>query len=504
MKRKKNLSSMRDRKIFPILIFLLVLLMLGSLLSFRKSGGLFWTEWYPLLIPASELNESLISDLNNRSGGEILFEGNTLYNYNGFNEMLSITPEELESGRKLLSHDPRLDPFLRGSQKYFSQDIYSILYLPAKGSPLQCRYALRDIWNTSWIFPDASQDYLLLIIALILSLLLIIQSGRSFLPSLLLLIYTGSAYYLGGHNILLPGIISLFLLSLSCRPGYLRVFFFVLLPFPMVLSLMNGLVNPVDCAAVMVIFLSASFMDISPLKLKFRKESGRISGRDHDLFIPVSLVSSTAWDGVSSQKKQRADLIPLLVQAVLLILVFTLFWTENRSLPVSVPRAIAMENVDWSWDGIRRLESSGDIPGVREMLMHRAYQEALPYGGTWSLPVEGDSVTLPIYKIEDGVVHSSLKVVQTYDQEWLTDFFNGMSQEGPGMLLRSEAGIPSVTMAIDTPGAPSAKGVIIMGIFIILGIILSLMSAAGFSGGNSEDYRMMNNLLIRRRKQQAA
>ena len=36
------------------------------------------------------------------------------------------------------------------------------------------------------------------------------------------------------------------------------------------------------------------------------------------------------------------------------------------------------------------VEPSAEFPGVREMLMHRAYQEALPYGGTWRLPAEGE------------------------------------------------------------------------------------------------------------------
>lgn len=495
---------MRNRNIFPLLIFMLIFLMLGSLLSFRKSSGLFWAEWYPLLIPSSELNDSLISRLNDQCGGGMLYDGNTHYYYTGFNGVLSITAEQLESGEKLLPADPRFDPFINGAQKYFRQDIYSLFYLPAKGSSLQYRRALRDVWNPSWIFPDAGQDYPLLILAMILSLWLLMQSGRSFLPALLLIIYVGSAYYLGAYNILLPGVFSLFLLSLSIRPGNFRAFFSVLLPFSMIFFCMLGLVNTEDCAAVLVIFLSAFFMDISPLKLQKWKEAPRKKGRDHELFIPISLVSVMEWKTDTGQKKQRKNLVPALLQAVLLILVLILSVTENRNLSVPVPMAVVMEDSDWSWDGIAGLEMSTDIPGVPEMLMHRAYQESLPYGGTWHLPLEGESLTLPVYKMEDGELRSSLKVVQTYDQEWLTDFINGIPQEGPGLLLRSEAGLPAVTMAIETPGAPSTEGLTALAVFIILGILLSLMSAAGFTGGHSEDYRMRNHLSILRRKQQAA
>ena len=140
---------------------------------------------------------------------------------------------------------------------------------------------------------------------------------------------------------------------------------------------------------------------------------------------------------INEERKANKPVLLLLQSLFLIVFLFSAV-TQNRQLPVAVPGCGEEAGLAWNWTSISSLETSADLPGVREMLMHRAYQESLPYGGTWSMPAEGESLTLPVYAMEEGRIRSSLKVVQHYNQEWLNVFLNEMSLEGPGILLKSE------------------------------------------------------------------
>ena len=222
MKHKLRVSSIRDKKVLIAALFLLLLTLLAGSILYQKPSGGYWTGWYPLLIPEKVSGAAPLPELLEITGGKLVYHGNASYLYNSFDTMRSAALGQQEQGDALLSGDPRLDPFILGASAYYKQDIYSIFYLPADRSPLQYWRALREYRDTSWILPDLRWDFQVLIMAGILCFFLLIRSGSGFLPCLLMIFYTGALIFGGNQNVLIPGVVSVFLMSYYRKKGAFR------------------------------------------------------------------------------------------------------------------------------------------------------------------------------------------------------------------------------------------------------------------------------------------
>ncbi len=509
MTRIRNLSSFGELKRFSILAFTVLALLGGTILLNQSVSGRYWSSWYPLYIPESEISPSLISRISEVSGGNFLYYGNAEFYYNGFNGMNSASVTELEAGDKLLQNDPRFDPFMREGGKYFKDGIYRIFYLPVSLSPLEYRYKLRSYWNNAWIFPDGKWDKTLMWTAIVFSLIALIHSRGKLLAFLMLVLYAGFAVASGNESVILPGMVTLFLMNHYGKAGPYSLFLALLVPFPGIIAMAGGMISLVDCSAFLIIYFFSLTLKGGGRKHSWRrynrqKRDGLLTaGKDHDLFVPVPL-GSRKGAVPSSSVKGGLDLIPVILQTSLLALAVLFFVTGEKVLPVSVPSPVMTPESDWSWGSFSRTERSAELPGTIEMLMHRAYQESFPYGGTWSVPGRGDSISLPVYKMDDGQIRSSQKIIRVFDEEWLKAFLQDMPYEGPGLLFSTEPGPVKVEMTSVVPGFPAWQGVCAQAVFILIGLILCLMNLSGMSGKGTEDFRMRNHLLVLRRKQQAA
>ena len=398
---------------------------------------------------------------------------------------------------------------MRGAVKYFKDGIYRIFYLPVSLSPLEYRYKLRSYWNPEWIFPDGKWDKTLIGTAAVLSLAVLVYSRGKLLALLMLVLYTGFTVAAGNVSIILPGMVTLFLMNHYGKAGPFSLFLALLVPFPGIAALAGGMISQIDCSAFLIIYCFSLTLNGRERKLSGKRHIRRhrdkilTDGKDHNLFVPVPLRGGNG--AVTSTPVIRSlDLIPVILQASLLVIAAFLFTMEERILPVSVPSPVSTLESDWSWSSFGRTERSAELPGAVEMLMHRAYQESFPYGGTWSVPRRGESISLPVYRMVDGQIRSSREVIRVFDEEWLDVFLQEMPGEGPGVLFSTEPGPVKVEMTSAVHGLPAWQGVCVQAVFILIGVILCLMNLSGMSGGGAEDFRMRNHLLVLRRKQQAA
>jgi hypothetical protein len=60
------------------------------------------------------------------------------------------------------------------------------------------------------------------------------------------------------------------------------------------------------------------------------------------------------------------------------------------------------------------------LPDLADYVMHRAYQESFIYGGTFSLPTEGQQITIDRFELDDaGQFRSFPDAMISFDQQWL-------------------------------------------------------------------------------------
>ena len=495
---KKNNKT---RTIIPVLTSFSVGLFLLWILLSQGFSGAYWSRWYPLLIPQDQVDITLVERLFEESD-QLVYGNNRNYSYNNFSGTARISGSELEMREELMDNDPRLDPFLRKANRYFKDDLYEFFYLPADRSSLKYKNALKDVWQDDWILPDCSWDLSVLILAAVLAASLLIRAGRQVAPVLLLIAFIAGNIYLGHFRLLMPGVLILFLMSQYRKAERFRLFLTFLIPLSVCLFLLNGSIGMTDAGAVFLIFLSGLTIPLSSGKEKRRIRSKR--KRDHELFIPVPLGGRVCSAGEGSPAQTKGYWLLSASQAGLLILLFLLVGTADRHFSVSFPSPSVVEERPWTWESLAEASAAEALPGVREMLMHRAYQESFSYGGTWMMPRRDDTVNLKVFFLEEGRIVSSIKPVLIFDQAWLARFFEDMYQEGPGVLLRSEPYLPDISYTNLIAGIPAKGDLMLSGLLLLLGILLSLMNSAAIPAGRSEEFRMRNHLLLLRRKQQAA
>ncbi len=492
---------LNKRNILPYLASLLAALLVSGILLSQEFSGSYWTGWYPLLVPQSQVSSEVEHKLAGLSDS-LVSGSDRSYFYDGFDGLAKISRDDLVSRRILLDKDPRLDPFLINADRYFKDDLYEFFYLPADRSSLKYKNALKDLWQPEWIFPDCTWDVPVIVLSVILSVLMLAEAGRRSFPGILMLFYTAGSLYYGNHKMLIPGLLFLFLFSQYRKAGKYRLFLIYLIPLSGLLFLLSGVFSLRDTGAVLLIFLSGLTFRVTGKTL--RRKKGSLKRRDHDLFRPVSLTGGNVMSADEKVFSLRWNVISGLLQGFGMILLLFMAAASDRSFPVSFPAVSSGAERAWSWSGLKSLPYGQAIPGVKEMVMHRAYQESFSYGGTWMMPVEGDTVNLKVYTMKEGRIDPSIRPVLTFDQKWLEKIFDEMPLEGPGVLLKSEPFLPEVSLNNLVMGVPLARDLIISGILLILGILLNLLNIAASPAGSSEEFRMRNHLLIFRRKQQAA
>lgn len=497
----------KNRAVLSLLFLAAGLPLLVGSFSQREYRGRFWEGWYPLLIPARAAVPSVVSELDALTAGQAVHQGNRRFSYNSFDGSHSLSFAEQEAGAGLLPRDPRLDPYIRGAAGYFRQGSYAIFYLPADRSPVQ--YA-RDLGLSSrqgWVLPDARRDRLLLGAACLLALFWLLLAGESWIPSLLAALYTGALVVLDKPEALFPGLACLFLLSRfrpRSRGGFLL---FAAGAAVWGAAFSAGLFTIGDGGVYLGLF-AAAWAAPSP-RLRRRKGAGASpKGRDHELFVRVPLSPSAAESARPPRRTALRANRPLLLGLAALCagglwlgLIFFLLRTEEAALPVSLPAAVSSEE-PWSWETLRDRDESSRLPGPREMLMHRAYQDSLPYGGLWRFPALGEAVTLTDYVWREGRVREAPREIFRYDRAWFDRFREALPGMGPGILFQEQAGGPPGVFLADR--IPREIPPLSLGIIAFLGILLSLLQAVVLHRIGPEDYRMRNNLLVFRRKQQAA
>jgi len=509
MNLEPKLSAAKGGAFLRILLVVLAGAGMFFLSADGPVSGKFWTAWYPLMIPGDRISDPLEDRLNGLAGGELLGEHSASLIYNGFGSWNSVTSRELSRGEGLLDADPRLDPFMIRTGLYFNQDIYKIYYLPADRSPLQYRRQLQSLpgmEDSGWIFPDGRVNLPLLVLFLAASCVLMFRGRGFLLPGLMLTLYLMRGVWTGHEVLLLPGLAGGLALKQLAAAKKIRPVPAGCLVLIIGAGLWSGSLSAADAAALLLTGAAALLLP-EPAERGERKRGERKRGgrkrRDHDLFQPVLLSAPRQEVPVSLNGERNRGLIGSAAALVPVVLFLMMSRPAAVPLPAGLPRGDVEEGSRWTWENV--VSAGGaELPGPGEYLMHRAYQESYPYGGTWGMPVPGEVVRIPDYDLEEGRIRSRWTTVLEYDQPWLDSTLSLMDREGPGILFQGEPGPPVVSLSRQIPASVewSVYAVYVTAVFVIL--LLGLLEASGNSRNRRIDYRMRNYFMILRRKQQAA
>lgn len=147
--------------------------------------------------------------------------------------------------------------------------------------------------------------------------------------------------------------------------------------------------------------------------------------QDHRLFLPVPIMG----------RRVSALGAPLLALAILVLP--PLAARLGARAPVPVPRPAAVGRVEPTFAGLSELhaaELDHALPDLSDFVAHVAYQQGLPFGRTYGVPVAGEQVQLTRYEeVEDGSYREYRQTIVTFDHDWLAEV---LTADGlPALLL---------------------------------------------------------------------
>jgi hypothetical protein len=361
--------------------------------------------------------------------------------------------------------DPRQDSWLRGIGGYFhlagGRWGWDAVYMPSDSSPLRrflrCALFLGLPWRDDWRLADFDPPWKLLSILLAAAYAVLVSSafglrpretGRlcstAALPWLLWVVNGGLAellFFYFGWLAWMRVAREIDVLSRNIhRHAWRDRDRTELRSLLRILAVTSGAVSAFFLAAgptagrilEMLRLASGGFAALCvPVLFHWRRKGERST-----LFDPVTIVRRRPGRAfvLGIRGPSRLPLLALVLLTPLLSA--SLILLRRVDLPTPRPDATART---FSWEAMRALASAEDgsdpLPALPQFLLHRAYQEGLPFGRGRTFPQAGERVQILEYlSLEDShQVVSRLRTVKVFDEQWIQ---RTLASAGPASLER--------------------------------------------------------------------
>lgn len=313
-------------------------------------------------------------------------------------------------GERLDQVDPRLDPFLRSVSGYFSATESSggersLLYLPSRLPPagFLLRIAVISPAATLGVLDFDARRRLYASCAGFVVALCAVLAG---------LIIRRSAYGVGLASVIAPWIV-----AVLNAGGAALIVAGAVIPALAVACAASPTRAAGGTVAIAVLMTAASILI-----------GGALIGLAVGAATIGSIAAMTLLRGVhrrSSVTARRPRAASALLAGSIVTLI-TVTATAGSSLPdVAVPAPDPERNdIPLTLDGLARLGLGDDnrgLPTAADYVTHVAFQEGLPYGRPYRLPVDGERLTVPTFRLDSDAprMKRTERLIVIYDQRWL-------------------------------------------------------------------------------------
>jgi hypothetical protein len=137
----------------------------------------------------------------------------------------------------------------------------------------------------------------------------------------------------------------------------------------------------------------------------------------HTVFIPLTILRS--------EKGPRKSRVALLLVVAMGLATPFLPYLHPVGATLTFPAPLQTGGDEpFSWGALRRAWDGRvppDLPDFALYVVHRAYQQGLPFGRIFTFPGEGDRVTLSTFREDEGAeqIVRSTRTVLNFDESWL-------------------------------------------------------------------------------------
>ncbi len=413
-----------------------------------------WRGYYTLL--ATSLSRDLVESVRSLPGvDEVVSEYTARVSFNTFNSFDSIEVARLDE--RLDTADPRLDPYMRGVPGFFRGSLKSavreILYirsdanvffiglrLPALLSARGIQYELLELDFTAKILLSLFfAGYAVILIgqriepgfkplALLGLLPWFINVLFGGFPDLIafFLIYPFWIFFFEKAYPFIRNRVLFYWADSSLRELFLRfialVAIFITVIFLIPIPGSPGIMLYKNLTALAA---DLCLMPLIRLGLFWKRER-----KLHLIFEPLPVLTPRSL--ISGRRAAG------FILAAIVLLSFPVFYLEKSIRGLSCPlpgkthyrgggdRGMYRGNDRISWGSLRRLSLNRDperLPDLADFVTHRAFQEALAFGRSYTLPYPGERIYISSYRnsrVGNEIV-KTLRTVKRYQSSWLKE-----------------------------------------------------------------------------------
>ncbi|MBN2739245.1 MAG: hypothetical protein JXR70_19860 [Spirochaetales bacterium] len=452
-------KSIAKRPIVFILVSMFLILLFFGAAYLASGKGSDWQGYYILVFPQGLPDKAVLNDYSTELGVVDLISRETqLVRVSEFTHLETVPLARLEERYDLL--DPRLDPFIRGLEHYFTgPEGGAIIYVKSATLPMffyGTSLVFFKVRNVSVLFPDMPGLKQLVLafvfLAFVLTVVLLYKNQRYawfvfllFTPWILSAATAGNLFFvlLMGMVFPLHSFFMEFLWHLENRldygyaPDYRSLRFRALLLllfllFMTVILVVNGLVffmTRIIFSLVLDCLFALSFM---AFRLLWKRKKSAHS------FFPLPVPAF-----VNKPKRRLPVHFPVFAP---LVLVFAgaflfLFVSEKVFSPGLCPLPVYNGAFSRDFKGLRALwasHSGESLPDLSDFVAHSFFQENFAYGGSYDFPRINEELLSDKYTIDHNKkINQTYTTLKKFDSLWLQHLFDGLSQ---GNILNLLAG----------------------------------------------------------------
>jgi hypothetical protein len=461
-----GITASRARRVFYFSLCVIPAFVSTVLLLFAPGFNAPITAWqgYHVLLADGEADIDPVLDSLELAGVAHVSMRNTGVYLNIFSGIETV-PLAVAADRLDIA-DPRFDPYIQASSKYFSADYrgknWHVVYIKTNRSqlrllgtlarslgPLGIEYRLPE-WRSAWIFGAPIMVY---------GFLLFLVRGRRrlwrltfVLLPLAILSVRASGLGLAAAIILTPGWICLFEIFEEVLDGFLynrKVIIKRSALFRSVCVFLAGLgcslvlsafhIDPPRYRGLIAMTLAALTAWTAGV---FGLRVWRLARRGHKVFFGLQVLQGTAF--ANRRKSGRI----YMVYGALLLAVFAaapaliLLSRVDSGLAVAEPADVRRpeEITSESLATLSNTKVAGRLPDLSDYVIHRAYQDSLLYERKWVYPEENGGIAVHRYRVEDGMVVVEESRVISFDSAWFDQVISDAAADGLGGMLISQGG----------------------------------------------------------------
>jgi hypothetical protein len=428
-----------------------------------------WRGYHTVLVRSDGAAPGVLAKLSAQFGPGVVTELSATVDFWDFTGLDSASVAHVDD--RIDPSDPRHDLFMDGAAAYFqatgSGGAWRIAYLPARVAAPRLFFRLvrllglpfRGAWRLIEFDPvEKSISLLALFILAFLSASLLEKSRRAGMC----VAFAGA--FLWAPFLLSGGVVRL---ALSC------LLFMVWRQVMQVLVLLRGWDEQMlrEARQPLLVFAGTAVGGLALLLLARGFSLAALVGYLGSAAASLLLLAAVAqfWGRAHRPRRRRAKFEPIpivhasrdssrgkasaLLFAVISVALVGLV-PVMRGTRAATPLPVLGAR-DFSWQSLARLSRekwSQRLPDYSDLVTHLAFQEALPFGRAWRMPVPDERVYVREYAADlaTGVITARQRTVKVFDSTWLRSV-RGRTEPGSLEALLLAQGRP-VAVAMRGPG----------------------------------------------------